>query len=187
MTFYTITYIDNSQIVGPSQEAIQDDSERTRWTGVKTLLGLKWRSRKWKETFGDSSRRKGYEKRIWNRRTVERWKWDSDESNEGEEEEKKRRRVEGGIKEWKQKAKRQLEDFSYVMYACCSIVCLHFMWYIICSQGDKLYKMVVCGGCSLSLFELPISMPVALLQFCSLDLWISTTTTGFVPCLCKVG
>jgi hypothetical protein len=41
----TITYVDNSQIVGLSEEAIESDSERKRKTGLKRLLSMNWRSR----------------------------------------------------------------------------------------------------------------------------------------------
>lgn len=56
MIFYKITYVDNSQIVGPLQEAIKSDSKRTKRTCVKTMLSMNWRSRKGKEKFGDRRR-----------------------------------------------------------------------------------------------------------------------------------
>jgi hypothetical protein len=44
MITYKITYIiDNSQIVGPSEEVIQGDWERTRRTGLKNLFYVDWR------------------------------------------------------------------------------------------------------------------------------------------------
>lgn len=43
------------------------------------------------------------------------------------------------------KAKKINENAKNIIYACYSEVCLRFMWCIICSQEDKLYKMAVWG------------------------------------------